>query len=95
MALALLAATQALLLGAVILTARGDRRIENRIGGLRTLGAGPDDPCTRGRCIELFFRTGERGRNRYLFIHQVIVDLMTREVFVRPPTPAPSHARSG
>jgi hypothetical protein len=31
MALALLAATQALLLGTVILTARGERRIENRL----------------------------------------------------------------
>lgn len=68
-----------------------DRRIENRIGGLRTLGAGPDDPCTRGRCIELFFRTGERGRNRFLFIHQVVVDLRTREVMVLPPPAAPPH----
>lgn len=82
------------LAGSRLSTFRGatnDRSIQNRIEGLRTLGAGPTDPCTTGRCVELFFRTGERGRNRYLFLHQVIVNLTTRETAVLPSAAPPQH----
>jgi hypothetical protein len=51
---------------------------DNRIEALRTLGSTPDDPCTRDRCVVLFFRTG----NRYIAINQVAVDLTTRRVLV-------------
>jgi hypothetical protein len=51
---------------------------ENRIEGLRTLGSTPDDPCTRDRCVVLFFRT----RNRYIAMNRVVVDLTTNRVMV-------------
>jgi hypothetical protein len=51
---------------------------DNRVEGLRTLGSTPDDPCTRDRCVVLFFRT----HNRYIAINQVTVDLTTRRVIV-------------
>lgn len=50
-----------------------------RIGGLRTLGGTPTDPCARHRCVVLFFRTG----NRYIHMNQVVVDLTTNEVLTR------------
>lgn len=51
---------------------------DNRIEGLRTLGSTPADPCTRDRCVVLFFRT----RNRYIAMNRVVVDLTTRRVMV-------------
>lgn len=51
---------------------------DNRIEALRTLGSTPDDPCTRNRCVVLFFRS----RNRYIALNQVVVDLTNRRVLV-------------
>jgi hypothetical protein len=51
---------------------------DNRIEALRTLGSTPDDPCTRERCVVLFFRS----HNRYIAMNQVVVDLTTGRVTV-------------
>jgi len=51
---------------------------DNRIEALRTLGSTPDDPCTRDRCVVLFFRS----QNRYIALNQVVVDLTTSRVLV-------------
>jgi hypothetical protein len=51
----------------------------DRIEGLRTLGTTSEDPCSRHRCIVLFFRS----RNRYVHLNQVVVDLTSRTVQVR------------
>ena len=51
---------------------------ENRIEALRTLGTTPDDPCTRDRCLVLFFR----AQNRYIAMNQVVVDLTAGRVLV-------------
>jgi len=51
---------------------------DNRIEGLRTLGASPNDPCYRHRCIALFFRTN----NRYVYLNRVVVDLTSQRVTV-------------
>lgn len=50
-----------------------------RIEGLRLAGAGQRDPCTRGRCIMLFFRVN----NRYVQMNRVSVDLTTQQVLIR------------
>jgi hypothetical protein len=52
---------------------------ENRIEGLRTLGATREDPCYEHRCIVLFFRQA----NRYIRLNQVVVDLTTQRVLLR------------
>jgi hypothetical protein len=59
--------------------ATAEAREENRIEGLRTLGATPEDPCYEHRCIELFFREG----GRYTHMHEVVVDLSARRVMLR------------
>ena len=51
----------------------------NRIEGLRTLGAAPNDPCYEHRCIVLFFRQA----NRYIRLNEVVVDLTTQIVMLR------------
>lgn len=51
---------------------------DNRIEGLRTLGGSPDDPCTRDRCVVLFFRT----HNRYIAMNRVVVDLTAQRTLV-------------
>lgn len=51
----------------------------DRIEGLRTLGASPQDPCYRHRCVVLFFRSN----NRYEFMNRVVVDLTSQKVQVR------------
>ena len=50
-----------------------------RIEGLRLVGAGERDPCTRNRCIMLFFRVN----NRYVQMNRVSVDLTTQQVLIR------------
>lgn len=56
--------------------AQSDR--ENTIEGLRVLGAGPEDPCSRQRCVDLFFRAG----GNYIAGNRVLVNLSTRTVRV-------------
>lgn len=51
---------------------------ENTIEGLRVLGADPDDPCSRQRCVDLFFRVG----GNYIAGNRVLVNLSTRTVRV-------------
>jgi hypothetical protein len=52
--------------------------LENEVTGLRVRGKNEEDPCTRHRCIELFFR---RGSN-YLSEQSVVVDLTEKKVYV-------------
>lgn len=54
-------------------------REENRIEGVPTRSPDPDDPCSRNRCVTLFFRS----RNRYIAMNRVTVDLTARRVYVR------------
>lgn len=48
------------------------------IMGVRTVGGAGLDPCTRDRCVVLFFRSA----GRYIAMNQVTVDLTQRRVFV-------------
>ena len=50
-----------------------------RIEGLRTIGATPEDPCYRRRCVVLFFRVN----NRYVQMNRVFVDLISQRVIIR------------
>ena len=50
-----------------------------RIEGLRTIGATPEDPCYRRRCVVLFFRIN----NRYVQMNRVVVDLISQRVIIR------------
>jgi hypothetical protein len=51
---------------------------ENTIEGLRVLGAGPNDPCSRQRCVDLFFRQN----GGYIVGSRVTVNLSTSTVRV-------------
>ena len=47
-----------------------------RIEGLRIIGSRSGDPCTKHRCVMLFFRVN----GRYVQMHRVTVDLTTQRV---------------
>ncbi len=64
-------------------SASADDLRADRIEGLRTLGTSPEDPCTRHRCVVLFFRSN----NRYEFMNRVVVDLTSQKVQVREGEP--------
>jgi hypothetical protein len=49
-----------------------------RIEGLRTVGATPNDPCYRRRCVVLFFHVN----NHYVQMNRVYVELMSQRVFI-------------
>jgi hypothetical protein len=49
------------------------------VQALRSRGAGPDDPCTRNRCVFLVFNSGGR---MVLRDNEVLVDLTSRQVRV-------------
>jgi hypothetical protein len=51
------------------------------VEGLRHTGAGPDDPCSKHRCVFLLFNSGGR---MILQDQEVLVDLDTRNVTVTP-----------
>lgn len=51
---------------------------ESTIQGLRVLGSGPEDPCSRQRCVELFFRSG----GHFIAGSRVTVNLSTSTVRV-------------
>lgn len=50
-----------------------------RIEGLRLVGGAANDPCTRHRCVMLFFRVD----NRYVQMNRVAVDLTAQQVLIR------------
>ena len=52
--------------------------LENEVTGLRVRGKNEEDPCTRHRCVELFFRRG----SDYLSEQSVVVDLTEKKVYV-------------
>ena len=57
--------------------ARSDE--DNTIEGLRAVGADPQDPCTRQRCVDLFFRV----HGNYVAGRRVTVNLSTSAVRVQ------------
>lgn len=51
---------------------------QDTVEGLRLVGSSSDDPCTRHRCAELFFRSG----GYYVAGYRVVVDLTAKTVRV-------------
>ena len=59
----------------------------NYVEGLRHTGAGPEDPCSRHRCVYLIFNSGGRMLHRD---QQIVVDLNDRRVRISQQT-EPQH----
>jgi hypothetical protein len=69
-----------------------DNANSDYIEGLRTVGVAPDDPCTKHRCVILFFSS----KNRYLLADQeILVDLTAKKTIVRPRNRSGSHHEEG